>query len=121
MKSTLNSIVVFALAVVLGSASPAHADTLDDIVANGKLVAGIKTDYPPWGMRDNDGQIVGSECGELVAQEGFRQIVEITSGTFDFEKSVSHPVTIEAAGNTNLILDSLRQMDEEAVSDERDL
>ncbi|HEX5704156.1 MAG TPA: DUF4388 domain-containing protein [Pyrinomonadaceae bacterium] len=67
----------------------------------------------------NDGQIVGAECGKLVAQEGFRQIVEITGGTFDFEKSVQpHPVTIEAASNTNLILDSLRQMDEEAVSSE---
>ena len=67
----------------------------------------------------NDGQIVGAECGKLLAQEGFRQIVEITGGTFDFEKTVEpHPVTIEAASNTNLILDSLRQMDEEAVSSE---
>ena len=67
----------------------------------------------------NDGQIVGAECGTLLAHEGFRQIVEITGGTFDFEKSVQpHPVTIEAASNTNLILDSLRQMDEDAVSSE---
>ncbi len=68
----------------------------------------------------NDGQIVGAECGKLVAHDGFRQIVEITSGTFDFEKSIqSYPVTIEAPSNTNLILDSLRQMDEEAVSSEQ--
>jgi hypothetical protein len=67
----------------------------------------------------NDGQIVGSECGTLVAYEAFRQIVEITSGIFDFEKSVqSFPVTIEAASNTNLILDSLRQVDEESSSNE---
>ena len=67
----------------------------------------------------NDGQIVGAECGKLLAHEAFRQIVEITGGTFDFEKSVQpHPVTIEAASNTNLILDSLRQMDEDAVSSE---
>ncbi|MGQ0762850.1 MAG: DUF4388 domain-containing protein [Acidobacteriota bacterium] len=67
----------------------------------------------------NDGQIVGAECGKLLAHEGFRQIVEITGGTFDFEKSVQpHPVTIEAASNTNLILDSLRQMDEDAVTSE---
>lgn len=67
----------------------------------------------------NDGQIVGAECGKLLAHEGFRQIVEITGGTFDFEKSAQlHPVTIEAASNTNLILDSLRQMDEDAVSSE---
>ncbi len=67
----------------------------------------------------NDGQIVGAECGKFLAHEGFRQIVEITGGTFDFEKSAQpHPVTIEAASNTNLILDSLRQMDEDAVSSE---
>jgi hypothetical protein len=62
----------------------------------------------------NDGQIVGAENGKLVAHDAFRQIVEITAGTFDFEKSVeSFPVTIEAASNTNLLLDSLRLVDEE--------
>ena len=62
----------------------------------------------------NEGQIVGADCGKLVAHEAFRQIVEITGGTFDFEKSIKpFPVTIEAASNTNLILDSLRQADEE--------
>lgn len=62
----------------------------------------------------NDGQIIGAESGRLVAQEAFRLIVEISSGSFDFEKSTeSFPVTIEAASNTNLILDSLRQVDEE--------
>lgn len=67
----------------------------------------------------NEGQIIGAECEKLVAHEAFRQIVEITSGTFDFEKSAqAFPVTIEAASNTNLILDSLRQMDEESVESE---
>jgi tetratricopeptide (TPR) repeat protein len=62
----------------------------------------------------NDGQIIGAESGKLKAQDAFRQIVEITAGSFDFEKSAeSFPVTIEAASNTNLILDSLRQVDEE--------
>lgn len=67
----------------------------------------------------NDGQIVGAESGKLAAQEAFRQIVEITGGTFDFQRSSqSFPVTIEAPSNTNLILDSLRQVDEETVSSE---
>jgi tetratricopeptide (TPR) repeat protein len=64
----------------------------------------------------NDGQIVGAESGQLIAHAAFRQIVEITGGTFDFQKSPSHPITIASASNTNLILDSLRQVDEEAVS-----
>ncbi|MFN2578013.1 MAG: DUF4388 domain-containing protein [Pyrinomonadaceae bacterium] len=64
----------------------------------------------------NDGQIVGAESGRQTAQEAFRQIVEVTAGTFDFQKSIEgFPVTIEAASNTNLILDSLRQVDEQNV------
>jgi tetratricopeptide (TPR) repeat protein len=62
----------------------------------------------------NDGQIVGAESGKLTAHEAFRQIVEITGGAFNFNKSAqSFPITIEAASNTNLILDSLRQVDED--------
>jgi Domain of unknown function (DUF4388) len=64
----------------------------------------------------NDGQIVGAENGELVAHEAFSQIVQITGGTFDFQKSAEmFPITIETASNTNLILDSLREVDEENV------
>jgi tetratricopeptide (TPR) repeat protein len=64
----------------------------------------------------NEGQIVGAECGKLTAQNAFRQIVEITGGAFDFQKSgQTFPVTIESASNTNLILDSLRQVDEESA------
>lgn len=67
----------------------------------------------------NEGQIVGAESGNLTAHEAFRQVIEITGGTFDFQKSgESFPVTIEAPSNTNLILDSLRQADEESVSSE---
>ena len=65
----------------------------------------------------NDGQIVGAESGKLVAHEAFRQIVEVTGGAFEFHKSAqTFPVTIETPSNTNLILDSLRQVDEESVS-----
>jgi Domain of unknown function (DUF4388) len=62
----------------------------------------------------NEGQIVGAESAKLIAHEAFRQVVEITGGTFNFHKSEeTFPITIEAPSNTNLILDSLRQVDEE--------
>src|SRR5439155_1139873 len=62
----------------------------------------------------NDGQIVGAETGKLKANEAFSHIVQITGGAFDFDKSSeSFPITIETASNTNLILDSLREVDEE--------
>lgn len=62
----------------------------------------------------NEGRIVGAESGPAEAAEAFRLIVEITAGTFDFEKSADDfPVTINALTNTNLILDTLRLLDEE--------
>lgn len=65
----------------------------------------------------NEGRIVGAEAGAVTGTDAFRKLVEVTSGTFDFEKSAqAFPVTINAASNTNLILDSLRQLDEEKSS-----
>jgi len=61
----------------------------------------------------NDGQIVGAENEKETAFEAFRQIIEITIGSFDFQKSAqSFPITIETASNTSLLLDSLREVDE---------
>ncbi len=62
----------------------------------------------------NDGSIVDAEAGGASGQQGFRLIVEITKGSFEFQKSVKRfPVRIKAASNTNLILDTLSQLDEE--------
>jgi hypothetical protein len=62
----------------------------------------------------NEGRIVDAESGGEVAEPGFRQIVEITTGGFEFQKSPeAFAERIQAASNTNLILDSLRQFDEE--------
>ena len=62
----------------------------------------------------NEGRIVGAETGETTGEDAFRKIVEVTSGSFEFEKSPKEfPITINATSNTHLILDSLRQLDEE--------
>ncbi len=62
----------------------------------------------------NDGRIVDAECGDAKGTLAFRLLVEVTAGSFDFEKAASEfPVRIQALSNTNLILDTLRQMDEE--------
>jgi hypothetical protein len=64
----------------------------------------------------NDGRIVGAESAGATGEAGFSKIVEITSGTFAFQKSSREfPITIEAASNTNLLLDTLRRLDEEKV------
>jgi tetratricopeptide (TPR) repeat protein len=62
----------------------------------------------------NDGRIVGAEAETLSGTDAFRKIVELTSGTFEFKRAdLPFAITINASSNTNLILDSLRQFDEE--------
>lgn len=62
----------------------------------------------------NEGRIVGAEAESLSGEAAFRKIVEITSGTFEFKRAdLPFAITINASSNTNLILDSLRQFDEE--------
>jgi tetratricopeptide (TPR) repeat protein len=64
----------------------------------------------------NEGRIVGAETNEMSGEEAFRKIVEVTGGSFEFERSTqAFPITIQAASNTNLILDSLRLLDEEKM------
>jgi tetratricopeptide (TPR) repeat protein len=61
----------------------------------------------------NDGAIVDADCAGEKGEVGFRRIIEITSGSFEFQRSGgAFPATIQAASNTNLILDSLRHLDE---------
>jgi hypothetical protein len=62
----------------------------------------------------NEGIIVDAECVGTKSEAAFRHIVEITNGTFEFHRSMDeYSVTIQAASNTNLILDTLRKLDEE--------
>ena len=61
----------------------------------------------------NDGRIVDAECGDESADVGFQNVVEIASGTFEFQRtSDPFPVRIQALSNTNLLLDTLRMLDE---------
>jgi tetratricopeptide (TPR) repeat protein len=69
----------------------------------------------------NAGRIVDAESGNVNGEEGFRKICEMTSGLFDFVRSEQgYPVNIVAASNTNLILDSLRKVDEDNKEEEED-
>jgi hypothetical protein len=56
---------------------------------------------------------VDAECDRHTGDLGFQKVVEITSGTFEFQKtSDQFPTRIQALSNTNLILDTLRLLDE---------
>jgi hypothetical protein len=61
----------------------------------------------------NDGRIVDASCGGEIGDAGFQKVVEISSGTFEFQKSDQQfTARIQALSNTNLILDTLRILDE---------
>ena len=61
----------------------------------------------------NEGRIVDALAAGATGEQAFRQICEITNGSFEFQKSAEGFVPrIQALSNTNLILDTLRQLDE---------
>jgi len=65
-------------------------------------------------VKFNDGRIVDAMCRGDVGEPAFQRVVEINSGTFEFQKtSEQFPVRIQALSNTNLILDTLRMLDEQ--------
>jgi hypothetical protein len=65
-------------------------------------------------VKFNDGRIVDALCGGESGEKGFRRVVEINSGTFEFQKTADQfPDRIQALSNTNLILDTLRLLDEQ--------
>ena len=89
------------------------------VIENSRLTGALTVtgDEQQGHIHFNEGRIVGAESGDLKAIDGFRIVVEITNGTFEFERAAApYPVTINAATNTNLILDTLRQLDEENMS-----
>ena len=86
------------------------------VLENSRLTGALAIEGPSRRGRVlfNDGRIVDAECDEARGTLAFRLLVEVTSGGFDFTRSRNEfPVRIQAPSNTNLILDTLRQMDEE--------
>lgn len=62
----------------------------------------------------NDGRIVAAESSGERDTDALRRLVEMTGGEFDFERSTSsYPTTIQATSNTSLLLNALRELDEE--------
>jgi polar amino acid transport system substrate-binding protein len=77
-RKMLRFLLVFLTlwAVSVTGAGPARADRLEGIQKRGALIVGVKTDYPPFGMLDAGGGIVGFEA-DLAANIAFRLGVEL--------------------------------------------
>lgn len=109
--------------VIAGNLSLVTIFDVIQVIENSKLTGCLK-------LKDNDkiisvmfnvGQIVDAKAGDAAGSSAFRCAVEMTNGIFDFTLSTTEfPVIIEAASNTNLLLDALSAMDEENGKSERE-
>ena len=66
-------------------------------------------------IRFNEGRIAAAAAsGNERDTDALRRLVEMTGGEFDFERSTeSYPASIQATSNTSLLLNALRELDEE--------
>jgi tetratricopeptide (TPR) repeat protein len=86
------------------------------VIENARLngVLTLSGTGPAGQVKFNDGRIVDASCQGDSGDKGFQRVVEITNGVFEFQKTVEQfPVRIQALSNTNLILDTLRMLDEQ--------
>ncbi|MCH8467684.1 MAG: transporter substrate-binding domain-containing protein, partial [Roseinatronobacter sp.] len=69
---------------------------LGRILQRGRLIVGVKDDYPPWGMRDDAGEIIGFEIDlaadiadrlgvslELIAVSAANRLPRLEQGVVD--------------------------------------
>ena len=74
----------------------------------------IKSDLHLGNVAFNDGKIVDAECNGHNGHVAFRDLIEISSGTFEFSTSDHEfPVVIAVSSNTNFLLDVLTELDNE--------
>ncbi|HEY0458124.1 MAG TPA: DUF4388 domain-containing protein [Pyrinomonadaceae bacterium] len=74
----------------------------------------LKSDLHLASVSFNEGKIVDAECNGQNGVTAFRQIIEISSGTFEFGTSdFEFPIVISISSNTNFLLDVLTELDNE--------
>ena len=78
---------LFFCLVFLASTSDLSAGTFQDIKSRGKLIAGVKTDFPPFGFLDKEGvhrgfdiDLVKALARELLGTEEKVEFVAVTTG-----------------------------------------
>ena len=75
---------------------------------------GIKSELYLASVSFNEGKIVDAECNSKNGTAAFREIIEISDGTFEFNVSESEfKVVINITSNTNFLLDVLTELDNE--------
>lgn len=91
------------------------------VIENAKMTGllVLKSDLHLANVSFNEGKIVDAECNGRNGQTAFKDIIELDSGTFEFNISeLEFHVAIAVTSNTNFLLDVLTELDNERA--ERD-
>ncbi|MBX7218477.1 MAG: DUF4388 domain-containing protein [Blastocatellia bacterium] len=102
--------------VISGDLSSVSLFDIVQVIENSRIsgILGIHSPQISGRIYFNSGQIADADTGNLRGIEAFRKFVDINEGMFEVEKSpVEFKQNINALSNTNLILDVLRELDEE--------
>ena len=86
------------------------------VIENSKMTGllVLKSDLHLANVSFNEGKIVDAECNGANGVAAFREIIEISGGTFEFSTSDHEfPVIINIVSNTNFLLDVLTELDNE--------
>jgi len=105
-----------ALVTLAGDLTAINIFDAIQVLENAKLTGTLllANDSQSGSVYFNEGRIVDAESAGSTGEQGFRHVCEITTGSFEFQKSAEgFTPRIQALTNTNLILDTLRQLDEE--------
>jgi len=85
--ATRSGLILVAGLLALALAGQAAAGTLDEVKKRGKLIAGVKTDFPPFGYVDSAGKNLGFDVDvahlfakALFDDENKVELVAVTSG-----------------------------------------
>jgi polar amino acid transport system substrate-binding protein len=112
MKRRLLGLALLGTLLAAGL-TPARADELADVKARGKLIVGVKNDYPPFGYIDPAGHLVGFEVDlakfvakELLGSEDAIEFVPVVA---------ANRIQFLQAGRIDLILATLGQTPERAL------
>ena len=91
------------------------------VIENSKLTGAliVKNDAKTAKVLFNLGQIVDADANNTNGVAALRLALAFTAGMFEFTISANqHPIVIQAASNTNLLLDTLSAMDEDGKNSE---
>lgn len=105
--------------VLLGNFAVVSMFDVIQIIENNRLVGRLAVDWPA-GKGEiyfNDGLIVGALSGSRTGIEAVKNFLGVTEGSFEFKRTTKqYPDTIGATSNMQLMMDLLRERDEDTAA-----